>query len=71
MAILERELSNPARYTGNIDDIADKVYGGERLAWDDGRRLFHHHNLPELAALADHARRSLNPDDVVTYVVEF
>src|SRR5881392_3122462 len=63
MAILEREL------TTNIDDIADKVYSGERLTWDDGRRLFHHHNLPELGALADHVRRKLNPDDVVTYVV--
>lgn len=66
MAILERELSAG---TGNIEDIADKVHAGERLTWDDGRRLFHHHNLPELAVLADHARRRLNPDDVVTYVV--
>src|SRR5438105_790537 len=63
MAILEREL------TTGIDDIADKVYAGERLTWEDGRRLFHHHNLPELGALADHVRRRLNPDDVVTYVV--
>lgn len=66
MAILERELT---AITENIDDIADKVYAGERLTWDDGRRLFHHHNLPELAILADRVRRTLNPDDVVTYVV--
>ncbi len=66
MAVLERELGH---YTERIDDIADKVYDGERLTWDDGRRLMHHHNLPELAVLADHARRKLNPDDVVTYVV--
>lgn len=63
MAILEREL-----ITG-IDGIADKVYNGERLTWDDGRRLLHHHNLPELGALADHVRWKLNPDPVVTYVV--
>jgi cyclic dehypoxanthinyl futalosine synthase len=63
MAILEREL------THHIDDIADKVYASKRLTWEDGRRLMHHHNLPELAALADHVRRRLNPDDVVTYVV--
>ncbi len=63
MALLEREL------VSSIDDIADKVYAGERLSWEDGRRLFHHHNLPELGALADHVRRRLNPDDVVTYVV--
>jgi cyclic dehypoxanthinyl futalosine synthase len=66
MAILERELGYR---TENIDDIADKVYDGERLTWEDGRRLIHHHNLPELAILADHIRRRLNPDDVVTYVV--
>jgi cyclic dehypoxanthinyl futalosine synthase len=66
MAILEREL--PA-ISEHIDDIAEKVYADERLTWDDGRRLFHHHNLPELATLADHVRRRLNPDDVVTYVV--
>src|ERR1051325_3961073 len=50
MAILEREL------TTGIDDIAEKVYSGERLTWDDGRRLMHHHNLPELGALADYVR---------------
>jgi cyclic dehypoxanthinyl futalosine synthase len=66
MAILERELTG---HRENIDDIAQRVYSGERLTWDDGRRLFHHHNLPELAILADHVRRRLNPDDVVTYVV--
>jgi len=66
MAILERELGYR---TENIDDIADKIYDGERLTWEDGRRLIHHHNLPELAILADHVRRRLNPDDVVTYVV--
>ncbi len=63
MALLEREL------TTGIGDIAEKVYAGERLTWDDGRRLFHHPNLPELGLLADHVRRRLNPDDIVTYVV--
>lgn len=52
-----------------IDDIAEKVYAGERLDWEDGRRLFHHHNLPELAALADHVRQRLNPGRTVTYIV--
>jgi cyclic dehypoxanthinyl futalosine synthase len=63
MAILERELVT------HIDDITDKVYAGERLTWEDGRRLLHYHNLPELGMLADHVRRRLNPDSVVTYVV--
>jgi cyclic dehypoxanthinyl futalosine synthase len=55
----------------NIDDIADKVYHGERLTADDGLRLFAHPNLPELAALANHVRERLHPEmrSVVTYVV--
>src|SRR2546423_3712867 len=65
MALLEREL------TSGIDDIADKVYAGERLSWEDGRRLLHWHNLPELGALADHVRRRMHPETnhLVTYVV--
>ena len=64
MAVMELEVD-----VKHIDDIADKVYSGERLNWEDGRRLLHYHNLPEMGALADHVRRRLNPDNVVTYVV--
>lgn len=53
----------------SIDDIADKVTAGERLTWEDGRRLFHHPRLPELAALADMVRQRLNPGNIVTYIV--
>ena len=65
MALLEREL------TQNIDDIADKVYDGERLTAEDGNRLFQYHNLPELAVLANHVRERLHPETngLVTYVV--
>ena len=67
-------LEEPVRLRAarpNIDDIADKVYGGERLTFDDGVRLFHHHNLPELASLANYVRERLHPDtnSIVTYVV--
>jgi cyclic dehypoxanthinyl futalosine synthase len=55
--------------TETIDDIAERVYGGERLSPDDGLRLFRHPSLPELAALADHIRRRLHPHDVVTYIL--
>jgi cyclic dehypoxanthinyl futalosine synthase len=68
MTVLERELI-PDTSPATIEDIIEKVYGDERLTWEDGRRLFHYHNLPELGMLADHVRRRLNPDDVVTYVV--
>ena len=68
MAVLERESLT---FPKTIDDIADKVYDGVRLSAEDGLRLFQHHNLPELAALADHVRRRLHPDTnhLVTYVV--
>jgi cyclic dehypoxanthinyl futalosine synthase len=63
MPVLEKSVSL------GIEDIAEKVWAGERLNWDDGRRLLHHHNLPELGALADHVRRKLHGDDIVTYIV--
>src|SRR5262245_16519902 len=69
MAILERELLRaPER---DIDDIADKVYAGERLTGEDGLRLFRYHNLPELAEMAHHVRERLHPETnhLVTYVV--
>lgn len=68
MAVLERELQTSPK---TIDDIADKIYDGVRLTAEDGVRLFHHHNLPELAALADYMRRKLHPgtNHLVTYVV--
>lgn len=68
MVTLELERPRAAR---TIDDIADKVYAGERLSAEDGLRLFRHPNLPELASLANHVRQRLHPDTnhLVTYVV--
>jgi cyclic dehypoxanthinyl futalosine synthase len=67
--LTERSKSGAGRR--DIDDIADKVYAGERLTADDGLRLFAHPNLPELASLANHIREKLHPDtnSIVTYVV--
>ena len=69
MAVLEREIG--AARPRSIDDIADKVFADERLTAEDGLRLFHHPNLPELAFLANHVRENLHPDTnrLVTYVV--
>lgn len=53
---------------GDIDDIADKVYAGERLSFEDGQRLFRHHNLHELGLLADFVRQKQNPGRTVTYI---
>lgn len=41
----------PART--RIDEIADKVYGGERITAQDARDLFDHPSLVELSAMAD------------------
>ncbi|MGC8669494.1 MAG: cyclic dehypoxanthinyl futalosine synthase [Chthonomonadales bacterium] len=72
--IIGQALRAPAPSMGRlgaagIQDIAEKVWAGERLSWEDGQRLFHHHNLTELAMLADCVRRRFHPEDVVTYVV--
>jgi cyclic dehypoxanthinyl futalosine synthase len=52
----------------SIDDIAAKVFAGERLDFDDGLRLMHHPNLAELGMLADFVRQRKNPGKVVTYI---
>ena len=70
MTLLEDRVSARAARP-NIDDIADKVYAGERLCFEDGVRLFNHPNLPELATLANYVREKLHVDtnSIVTYVV--
>jgi len=51
-----------------IDDIAERVFAGERLSREDGLRLFAHPNLSELGILADHVRQRQNPGRTVTYI---
>jgi len=53
----------------SIDHIADKVYSGEPLTFEDGVWLFHYPRLPEIAALANAVRERLHPNGIVTYVV--
>jgi cyclic dehypoxanthinyl futalosine synthase len=66
MAIAEEEIGLSAQ---SIDDIADKVYAGERLTYDDGIRLFNHPNIVDLAALADYVRWKKHPEPIVSYVI--
>lgn len=63
MAVLER----PDPKT--IDRIADKVFANERITSDDAVNLFHHPDLTDLAAMADHRRRQRTDPKVVTYVI--
>jgi cyclic dehypoxanthinyl futalosine synthase len=53
----------------DICDIAEKVDAGERLTFEDGMRLYRHHNVTELSALADYVRRKKHPENIVTYVI--
>jgi cyclic dehypoxanthinyl futalosine synthase len=69
MALAERELSLPYTPPATIEDIAAKVYAGERITEDDALRLFRHPNLTELAELADLVRWRKHPDPMVTYIV--
>jgi cyclic dehypoxanthinyl futalosine synthase len=61
--------TTPAPRPRGIDDIAEKVYAGERLTFSEGVRLFHHNNIVEIAELADFIRWKINPEPVVSYVI--
>ncbi len=52
-----------------IADVQDKVLSGQRISSDDALRLFAHHDLPALGALADQVRLRHHPDPIVTYVI--
>ncbi len=69
MALAERELTEGMPSLAPIDDIADKVYAGERITEADALRLLRHPNLPDLAELADLVRWRKHPDPIVTYIV--
>src|SRR5690348_16336092 len=73
MPVLDHELPvilPPKRGPeSDINDIADKVFSGERLSAEEGLRLLLHPNLADLAVLADTVRQRLNPGRTVTYVV--
>lgn len=64
------ELAQPLTVASHppIDDIAAKVFAGERLSFEDGVRLMHHPNLSELGMLADFVRQKQNPGRIVTYI---
>ena len=69
MALLERELELTAPLVRGIDDIADKVYAGERITSADALRLFNHPNVVELGQLADLVRTRKHPSNTVSYIV--
>ncbi len=52
-----------------IQDIAAKIYRGERIDADEAFQLYAHPNLGELGMLADLVRRRKHPQPIVTYNV--
>src|SRR5437868_13616922 len=57
-------LISPGR---SLDVVADKVWAGERLSFEDGLRLFESNDLTLLAALANLVRQRKHPNRIVTY----
>jgi len=53
----------------SIDSIADKVYANERISSEEAMFLFHHDNLLDLSALANHRRQQRTDPKVVTYII--
>ncbi len=52
-----------------IDDIAEKVYAGERIDRSEAQRLYAHPNVAELGMLAHWVRTQRHPEPIVTYNV--
>jgi aminodeoxyfutalosine synthase len=51
-----------------LRDIADKVFAGERLNFEDGIRLMRTHDLPALGFLANYARRKKVGENAYFYL---
>ena len=53
--------------TGDITDIAEKVWAGERLSFEDGLRLYESDDLLLVGSLADLVRQRKHPNRMVTF----
>ena len=53
--------------TGDLTDIAEKVWAGERLSFEDGLRLYESDDLLLLGSLADLVRQRKHPNRIVTF----
>jgi cyclic dehypoxanthinyl futalosine synthase len=51
----------------NLSDVAEKVWAGERLSFEDGQRLFETDDILLLGSLADLVRQRKHPEPVVTF----
>ncbi|MBI3910816.1 MAG: dehypoxanthine futalosine cyclase [Armatimonadetes bacterium] len=55
------------RHAASLADIAEKVWAGERLSFEDGLRLFHADDLLLLGSLANLVRQRQHPNRIVTF----
>jgi aminodeoxyfutalosine synthase len=44
---------------GDLAEIREKVYAGERLSFEDGLKLFESKDVVEIGRLANHVREKL------------
>ncbi|HUJ73161.1 MAG TPA: radical SAM protein, partial [Verrucomicrobiae bacterium] len=54
----------------DLEQIQDRVLGGERITSEEALRLYRGFALPELGALADAVRQRKHPQRVVTYIID-
>jgi cyclic dehypoxanthinyl futalosine synthase len=54
----------------SLDSLLAGAADGERLAFEDGQRLYESASLYDLGRAADARRRSLHPQGVVTYIID-
>lgn len=60
----------PSRLDGiTFDNVARKVFAGERISQDEALFLFHHPNPIDLATLANARRQQRKPDRTVSYII--
>lgn len=60
-------MSAAATRSTGIEDVAEKVWAGERLTFEDGLRLFETEDLLLLGSLADLVRQRKHPNRIVTF----
>jgi len=60
-------MTAAATKSTDIGDIAEKVWAGERLGFEDGLRLFETEDLLLLGSLADLVRQRKHPNRIVTF----
>ena len=47
---------------GDVAEIREKDYAGERLSFEDGLKLFESNDVVEMGRLANHVREKLHGD---------